>query len=122
MDIKKIYNVKRPHTMFKQKLLSPALWTGFKREIFTWLFISVASGLMQPITDTNPETPFGIVKLLQVLFMLPVGILTAIFYTLAQNIYNPDRSVSKSLIFMFTIWVVCGFFVNALIHTSGFKI
>ena len=108
--------------MFKNKLFDPANWVGFKREIFTWLFISVASGLMQPITDTNPETPFGIVKLLQVVFMIPVGILTAIGYTLAQNRYNPDKMFSKSLVFMFSIWIVSGFVVSAVIHATGFKI
>ena len=108
--------------MYKHKLLDPARWVGFKREIFTWLFISVASGLMQPITDTNPETPFGVVKLLQVLCMIPAGILTAICYTLAQNRYNPDRKLSSSLVFVFAIWITSQFVIGAVIHSTGFKI
>ncbi len=84
--------------------------------------MSVLSGLIQPITDTNPETPFGIVKLLQVLFVLPAGLLTAVVYTPVQNHFNPERQLGRSLVFMLLIWTISGIVVNAVIKGLGLTI
>ena len=103
-------------------LRSPAVWKGLKKELVTWTVVSVLSGLIQPITDTNPETPFGIVKLLQVLFVLPAGLLTAVVYTPVQNHFNPERQLGRSLVFMLLIWTISGIVVNAVIKGLGLTI
>lgn len=103
-------------------LRSPAVWKGLKKELVTWTVVSVLSGLIQPITDTNPETPFGIVKLLQVLFVLPAGLLTAVIYTPVQNHFNPERQLGRSLVFMLLIWTISGIVVNAVIKGLGLTI
>lgn len=103
-------------------LKSPATWIGLKKELVVWTFVSVVAGLIEPITNTNPETPFGIVKLLQVLFILPAGWLTAVIYTPVQNHFNPERQLGRSLLFMLAIWSLSGLFVNAIIKGLGLTI